>query len=143
LGSRIFRGSNRELCGLSSAVKGNIHLGDLLTLTESLYVASKAALIVSSLSYLRTCSALFGVPVIEVIEGAEHKENIVKRTEREYRDGQYGISALNAWFRWPEEKEQLVEKLKEYHSIRHRNAQTTTHAAKDTQHEKIRSLNLV
>jgi hypothetical protein len=128
---------------LRSAVKGDINLCDLLTLTESLYVASKAALIVSSLSYLRTCSALFGVPVIELLEGAEHKENIVRRTEIEYRDGQYGISPLNAWFRWPEEQEQFSVKLKEYHSMRRRNAQATSHAAEDTQHEKKRSLNLI
>ncbi len=127
LGKRIRRNGF-----LRSTLDGDINLSDTLSLTETLYAASQASLIVSSLSFMRACSALFSVPVIELLDRSSQKEDIVRKTEEEYRDGQYGISSLNTWFRWPEEYELFSEKLKEYCRIRHRTEHTTVCTTDDT-----------
>lgn len=91
-------------------VPADINLCERLHITETLYLASRARLVVSGLTMFRTCSSLFGTPVIEL---AEHPTpRTLDRTDREYRTGSYGMSAdLNQWFRWPAEQEKVRDAI--------------------------------
>jgi hypothetical protein len=81
-------------------VPADINLCGRLNIVETLFLAKRARVVVSGLTMLRTCSALFGTPVIEL---AEHPtSDTLRRTRWEYDAGFYGMTPrLNQWFLWP------------------------------------------
>ena len=98
-------------------VPADINLCSKLSVVEALFVASRATIVVSALTMLRTFSSLFGVPVLELAERASPET--VRRTQWEYDAGLYGMKpSLNQWFFWPADHVKIGEALSSLCSVR-------------------------
>jgi hypothetical protein len=87
-------------------VPADINLCNKLNIVETLYLGKRARIVVSGLTMLRTFSALFGTPVIELAE--QPSAETIRRTRWEYAGGLYGMKdSLNRWFRWPADRERI------------------------------------
>jgi hypothetical protein len=92
------------------AVPADVNLCNKLSITEALFVASRARVAVSALTMVRTFSSLFGIPVIELAE--RPSPETLHRTQEEYLRWQYGMQpALNKWFLWPKHRQEVREAL--------------------------------
>lgn len=97
-------------------VPADIDLCGRTTIAQTLYLAKHARLIVAPLTMFRTCSSLFGTPVIELAEHASPQT--IARTEIEYEEGQYGITAArNRWSRWPAHRNVVEQSLIEFAGV--------------------------
>ena len=93
-------------------VPADINLCDKLDIVETMFLAKHARIVVSALTMLRTVSAMFGTPVIELTE--RPLAETVRRTRWEYEGGLYGMRpSLNRWFRWPVERPRIRQALLE------------------------------
>jgi hypothetical protein len=81
------------------------------TLPETAWLAQRARVIVSAITFMRCFPSLFGVPVIEICEDDRISQGTLNRTTREYAGKEYGLNALNKWFRFPSEHRQLEAEL--------------------------------
>jgi hypothetical protein len=108
----------REVTGLPvvkvgqghDVVPSDLNLCGKLSIVETLFVASRARIVVSALTMLRTFSGLFGIPVIELAE--RPSPQTVRRTRGEYDGWQYGMRpSLNKWFFWPNDRTKIAESL--------------------------------
>jgi hypothetical protein len=98
-------------------VPADINLCNKLNIVETLFLARRASVIVSALTMLRTCAALFGTPVIELVE--KPSAETLRRTAWEYEGRLYGMRpSLNRWFRWPGERQQVRAALDELGKVR-------------------------
>lgn len=89
----------------------DLDLTDRTTVPQSLWLAKHAAGIVAPCSWLRNMTWAFGTPVIEVVQHGRVTQTTMDRTNKEYREGQYGIDKLNYWLTWPNAAEDLRRAL--------------------------------
>jgi hypothetical protein len=104
-------------CG-HDVVPADLNLSGKLSIVETLFLAKHATMIVSAVTMLRTAAALFGTPVLELMQ--QPSAETIRRTEREYSAGSYGITAtLNRWFLWPADKRYIRETLLAFREFNH------------------------
>jgi hypothetical protein len=95
------------------AVPSDINLSNRLSIPETLFLAERATIVVSALTMLRTFSALFGKPVIELAERASTET--VRRTRWEYKEGLYGMQpSLNSWYFWPADRGAIGDTIRHH-----------------------------
>lgn len=104
--------------GARGATSADLDLCDAAELVEVFWLARHARLIVSPCTYLRTMSAIFGTPVLELAQADSVEASTVTRTVREYAGLEYGMrpGTKNAWCFWngrpsPEANEQVQRLL--------------------------------
>jgi hypothetical protein len=108
IGKQLPRNGNLE-----SSLVGDINLVNKLNILEVNYLIEHCKFVVSSCSYLRNYSTLFGKPIIELLESKSCLKTDIERTTYEYEQHAYGMNALNSWFLFPDETIDFENKLKE------------------------------
>jgi hypothetical protein len=88
--------------GPARSTAAAMDLTDRTTLCEVFWLAARARLIVSPCTYLRTMSALFGAPVLELLEVGRAPQTTISRTIKEYCGLEYGMrpGEKNLWCFW-------------------------------------------
>jgi hypothetical protein len=117
--------------GTLSNLTADVDLRNRANIYETLYIARNADVGISSVSFLRVASFVFGLPVIEIIQssGKTLGDDVLGNQEVDYSLHRFGINAkgmLNYWVLWPEERQELERLIPFILEERQRHVQRTS-----------------
>ena len=89
-----------------------------LNIREVFWLASRAAAIVSAVTFHRSFASIYGVPVLELSQEGKVTDAGLREVKWDYGVGKYGITpgdqgGLNHWFLWPRDKAKFQSLLRE------------------------------